>query len=194
VAGEVRWRPWRPEEVARRLAGVTTPWYVAAGWALDLWRGRQTRPHDDIEIGVPATGFPEIRRALAGHEFEAVGDGRWWPADEAALARTHQTWLRDPADGAYVLDVFREPHDATDWVYRRDPSLRLPYADAVRRSPGGVPYLVPELVLLFKAGGTRPKDDTDLAGALPRLEPARRAWLRAAVARHHPDHPWLARL
>jgi hypothetical protein len=26
------WDPWRPTDIARLLAGVTVPWYVAAGW------------------------------------------------------------------------------------------------------------------------------------------------------------------
>jgi hypothetical protein len=34
--------------------------YVAAGWALDLFLGRQTRPHEDLEIGVPADRFDEV--------------------------------------------------------------------------------------------------------------------------------------
>jgi hypothetical protein len=34
------------------------PWCVAAGWALDLFRGMQTREHGDIEIAIPAAGFP----------------------------------------------------------------------------------------------------------------------------------------
>jgi hypothetical protein len=35
------WEPWRPEEAARRLSEVGVPWYVAAGWAIDLFLGRQ---------------------------------------------------------------------------------------------------------------------------------------------------------
>jgi hypothetical protein len=31
---------------------------MAAGWALDLCRGVQTREHGDIEIAVPAAAFP----------------------------------------------------------------------------------------------------------------------------------------
>jgi hypothetical protein len=61
-----RWDPWRPEDVARLLAGVSVPWYVAAGWALDLFRGEQTREHSDLEIAVPAVSFGAVRAALAG--------------------------------------------------------------------------------------------------------------------------------
>jgi hypothetical protein len=30
------------------------PWYVAAGWALELFTGDAAREHDDLEIAVPA--------------------------------------------------------------------------------------------------------------------------------------------
>ena len=37
------------------------------------------------------------------------------------------------------------------------------------RSEGGIPYLRPHAVLLFKAKDPRPKDEFDLAGSLPKL-------------------------
>jgi len=33
------WEPWQPAQLAALMHGVATPWYVAAGWALDLFRG-----------------------------------------------------------------------------------------------------------------------------------------------------------
>jgi hypothetical protein len=57
------WTPWTPEEVSSRLSGSTARWYVVAGWAIDLFRGRQSRPHEDIEIGVPREDFALIRSA-----------------------------------------------------------------------------------------------------------------------------------
>ncbi|MFD9689695.1 hypothetical protein ACFWXO_28500, partial [Kitasatospora sp. NPDC059088] len=40
-----RWADaWRPEQAAERLGGFGASWCVAAGWALDLFLGRQTRP------------------------------------------------------------------------------------------------------------------------------------------------------
>jgi hypothetical protein len=40
----------------------------------------------------------------------------------------------------------------------------------------------------------RPKDDRDLDRTWPLLIPDRRAWLRDAVRRLYPDHPWLDRM
>jgi hypothetical protein len=49
-------------------------------------------------------------------------------------------------------------------------------------------------VLLFKAKHHRSKDLADFTGVPPLLNPARRAWLAAALARVHPGHPWISEL
>jgi hypothetical protein len=193
---DARWAfSWDPAEVARRLAGITAPWCVAAGWALDLFRGEQTREHGDIEIAIPAASFSAVRDCFPGYAFDAVSSGRLWTgASPAVLAATHQTWLRDPATGHYLLDVFREPHDGPTWICRHDETIRLPYREIIRHTPDGVPYLVPELVLLFKAKHARPKDQADFEGTLPHLSPAQHAALAGWLARLYPGHRWLARL
>lgn len=191
-----RWASsWTPDEVARRLAGVRAPWYVAAGWALDLFRGRRTRAHGDIEIAVPAGRFPEVRGRFPGYVFDAAGSGRIWEdAAPDVLAAVHQTWLRDPATGDYLLDVFREPHDGDTWICRRDETIRFPYDEIVHHTGDGIPYLAPELVLLFKAKHVRPKDQADFDATVPYLSPEQRASLARLLDRGHPGHPWAAGL
>ncbi|MDH6697498.1 nucleotidyltransferase domain-containing protein [Streptomyces griseoviridis] len=193
---DARWSScWSPSEVAQRLAGVGTPWYVAAGWALDLFHGRQTRAHGDIEIAIPAAGFPEVRHRFTGHVFDAAGSGRIWEdATPEVLAAVHQTWLRDPATGNYLLDVFREPHDGDTWICRRDERIRLPYGDIIHHTRDGIPYLAPELVLLFKAKRARRKDRSDFDATVPHLSPAQRGTLAELLDRVHPGHQWIAAL
>jgi hypothetical protein len=198
------WQPWSPAEVQARLRAVTAPWYIAAGWALDLFRGGQTREHEDIEIGLPNApeAFGEVRAALAWCEFEAVGGGQFWPVDSPAFTRTHQTWVSEAGppgpDGRperiYRLDVFREPHRDGCWVCRRDDTIVLPYDQVIRRDGTDIPYLAPHLALLFKAKAIQPKDQADFDGVLPLLAPGERSWLAAAVQGSYPGHPWLDRL
>jgi hypothetical protein len=44
--------------------------------------------------------------------------------------------------------VFREPHNGVTWICRHDETIRLPCSEIIHHTPGGIPYLAPELVLL----------------------------------------------
>jgi len=194
--GVEAWRPWTPRELAHRLAGVRAPWCVAGGWALDLWHGRETRPHEDIEIAIPRTAFSTIREALGSCEVFSAGSGSviHLPHGEQPPADRHQIWVLDPTAREWRTDVFLEPGDDQTWVYRRDEQFQLPRREAIGHSAEGIPYLRPELVLLFKAKTTRPKDERDFATALPSLDVHARRSLGEWLERLHPGHAWIARL
>ncbi len=74
------------------------------------------------------------------------------------------------------------------------PTIRRPVATIGEISPEGIPYLAPEIQLLYKAEGLRPKDEADFRQALPALTRERRAWLRDSLMLAHPHHPWLDQL
>lgn len=176
-----KWDAWRPEQVTRLLAGVAAPWYVAAGWAIDLFLGGERRTHGDLEVAIPSGRFHELAEVL--RPFEVV------------FVNEHQTWVREPATGAWRLDVFREPSDGDTWICRRDPSIRLPYSQLIERTADGIPYGRPEVALLFKAKRSdEEKNQADFEAVLPRLDERRRGWLRRALTRVHPGHRWLAEL
>ena len=189
------WDPWRPADIARLLAGVTVPWYVAGGWAIDLFLGRQTREHGDLEIAVPASAFATIRDAFAEYEFDVVGSGLRWPLDSPAFGVMPQTWVRERDSGVYRADVFREPERDAAWVCRRDESISLPYEHLIRRTGDGIPYLVPEVALLFKAKwAAEPKNRADFAATAGLLGAGAAGWLRGALQRVHPGHAWIEAL
>ncbi len=66
--------------------------------------------------------------------------------------------------------------------------------EVVHVTEGGIPYLAPEAILLFKAKYRRDKDEADFSRALPKLDAAQRRWLGACIARAHPGHAWLEAL
>lgn len=186
-----KWDAWRPAAAARRLAGIDVPWAVIAGWSLDLFRGRQTREHEDLELGVPEHGFAAVRDALSELELYAIVDGRAAPVGDATPAESHQTWGREPETGLWRVDLIREPWDGDTWICRRDARIRKPGSEVIAHTPDGIPYQQPEIALLFKAKHTRDKDQSDFEDVLPLLEPEQRHWLAAALELVHPGHPWI---
>ena len=191
------WDAWQPADVARLLNGVHVPWYVAAGWALDLFVGEQRREHEDLEIAVPNSRVDELLPALDGLElFVITGPQEATPLEQARdrLDETHQTWVREPATGLWRFDLFREPSEGDTWICRRDASIRMPYSELIQWS-NGIPYGRPEVILLYKAKhAERERDQGDFAELLPLLEPERRRWLAEALELVHPGHKWLAEL
>ena len=177
---------------------MKAPWYVAAGWAIDLFLGGSHREHEDLEVAVPNSRFDEIVDALGGLEvFIITAPHEATPLAEAhnRLEGTHQSWVREPATGLWRFDVFREPSDGDTWLCRRDESIRLPYDEVIERTDDGIPYGRPEIVLLFKARhADRSRDQSDFDAVLPHLDTESRHWLAEALELVHPGHPWLPEL
>ena len=192
------WDAWDPKTVTERLRGVSAPWRVVGGWALDLWRGEQTRDHGDLEIAVPEGGFDEVRERLSDLEFFVpCGDGRLVALDGAGdrYHDSHQTWGRDRAAGAYRVDVMRDPHDGDTWICRRERRIRRAYDEIIGHTDDGIPYEIPELTLLFKAKHKREKDEADFSASAPLLDTSARRWLRETLSElYGPEQPWVARL
>ena len=199
------WAAWSPDEAYRRLRSSTVDWYVAGGWALDLWLGHQSRDHEDLEVAIDRTHFPSWRAHLAEHPLYDVGSGRLrrLGANEAPDPTNHQVWLRDLSEPVWRLDTFLEDRPDGRWACHWLPSVRHPMSLAVMRTRSGIPYLRPELVLLGKAKHCRPKDEADLRATLPTLDDEAVARLRAGLVDApapagsgtlDDPHPWLALL
>ncbi|GHE56179.1 hypothetical protein GCM10019059_14310 [Camelimonas fluminis] len=186
------WRAWTPDELALRLAGAPAGWYVAGGWALDLWRGFQTRAHDDLEFVAPADGLAAFRAALAPMSFWTAhaGELRRLPFGEPPPSHVWQIWCLDEAAACWRVDLMIDRGTPSRWLYKRNPAISAPRGDMVRTTTAGIPYLAPAAALLFKAKYRRDKDETDFAMAAPHLAPDERAQLRAWLDMEHPGHPW----
>ncbi len=194
-----KWDAWHPAEVTQVFAGIQVPWFVTAGWSIDLFLGGQRRVHEDLEVAVPHDRMSVFVAVLTGFDLflpmGGPGNGLVYPFDAAGEfdEEHHQTWVREPRTGRWCLDIFRDPSDGDTWICRREPRIRRPYHEIIEFTPDGIPYSCPEVTLLFKAKHAHlPKNQGDFAAALPRLEPARRRWLRESIELVHPGHPWIA--
>jgi len=183
-------------ELAALLSALDRPWWIAGGWAIDLFLRRVTRDHDDVDVAILRQDQRAIRSYLAGWEFDAVVDGRRvpWRGGEWLTLPVHEIHGRRSAGTPREVEILLNEAANDDWVFRRDARITRPLADAALRDATGIPFFGPEIVLLYKAKDPKPKDAADFARARPRLGFRRRGWLRGALETCHPGHPWIARL
>jgi hypothetical protein len=185
--------PWDPLDLPAAVElfeAAGFPWWISGGRALELHLGRSWREHDDTDVGILRRDAADLASVLTGWDIQVAAGGQlglWSGEGLRADSNQNNLWCRRRPNEPWSLDVTINEGDDRRWVYRRNPSVRVPWAVAVLRTPDGVPYLAPELQLLFKSKGHRPKDDLDAAEAITELSDRRREWL----ARHLDDtDPW----
>lgn len=185
--------PWAPlplAELVALFAEAPCRWWVSGGLALELHAGRSWREHADTDVGVLRGDLDAVRTVLRGWDVAVASAGRLRPwQGEALSADRHENnlWCRRAADGPFELDVTVGAGDGAAWAYRRDPSLEVPWEQAVRTSRDGIPYLAPHLQLLLKSRAPRSKDHHDADEVLSTLAGAEvvslASWLPS-------DHAW----
>lgn len=193
IPDQDNWDAWNPTELARRLSGVSRPWCVVGGWALDLWHGTKTREHEDIEFTILREDLHVFRYALNDMELYAVSDGelQHLTDDQEPQEAISQIWCFDNQAGCWRADMMIESGTDNYWVYKRDRQIRRLRSEMVALTASSIPYLNPSAVLLFKAKYCRPKDEDDFARAVSGLSPSERIWLKDCLGNLHPGHGWL---
>jgi hypothetical protein len=188
------------------MSAFRAPWALCGGWAIDAWLGRQTRDHGDVDISV----FIQDQRAL----FDHLAGWQLIAHDPHVTGDTSEPWdgrrldlpghihgrldagegLPDRLDGqqGFSLDVQFGDRSGDDWILSSQPRISLPLRKGVQQSPWGLPTVVPEVLLFFKALELRRRDKLDFLTLLPDLTQEQRDWLRSAISLV--GHPWLSPL
>jgi hypothetical protein len=83
--------------------------------------------------------------------------------------------------------------EGDQWIYRREPKIRGAIASIGSETEAGLPYLRPEIQLLYKAKPPiAEKDQCDFALAAPHLSEEARQWLlRALSMQFSQGHEWI---
>ena len=183
--------------VGALLGDLRCEWYVCGGWALDLFLGRVTRDHKDVDIAVARRDQSEVQGYLLGRgwKLEKAFDGRLspWEEGERLTLPLHGVWCRNEAHDPDFFELLLNEIDDELFRFRRDPAVTLPRARMSFESQAGLPVLVPEVVLLYKSNSPE-EYDADFHNAAPALSTEARAWLKGALDKISPGHTWAEKL
>ena len=167
------------------------PWWIAGGWAIDLFLDRETRPHEDLDVGVLRRDVGEVLSSIPDWEaFEAKDGALTRLAHTTPRSEVNSLWCRRLGTQAWKLELMLDESEGDFWVYRRDPRVRRNLQSLVYHSSKGIPYLAPEVQLLYKAKHARPRDELDFKSVVPHLSGEARSWLHQSLVRTLPLHSW----
>ncbi|MFB7140021.1 nucleotidyltransferase domain-containing protein [Gottfriedia sp. NPDC056225] len=173
------------------MKGFNKGWYIAGGWAIDLYLGKETRNHHDIEIAIARKDQLSLKEYLNDWTFNKVLKGELtnWKNEYLELP-IHELHGRNSQTNS-ELEVLLNEIEFNEWKFRRDKSIICKLDSFYSFSNEGIPYLNPEIVLLYKVSNTREKDHEDFKNVINSLNEFQKKWLREAILRNHPNHEWL---
>lgn len=164
-------------------------YWFAGGWAVDLFLGRKTREHKDIEIAI-ARDDQRILYGLSGLDhIDFIEDRttRAWDGSQLDMP-IHE--FRCHFKTGEVLEVLLNEFDGKNWLYRRNFDIKAPKEIFPSRKGTHLPM---EIVMLFKSVNMREIDQRDFACVVGVMDHNQKLWLRDALLRYGAsNHPWLA--
>lgn len=196
----MQWQPLSVREAVDLFRDYDRPYWMAGGWAIDLFLDRQTRAHHDTDVLVLRDDQLVVQEYLADWDL-------WQTTPERAIlpwakgkfltreSLVDEVLGRRTPESPWSLEIMFMDTAGEEWVWKRNPAVRGPLATMGRRTDSGIPYLAPEIQLFFKAQREpRDKDEQDFTRVLPLLATPARAWLTEALTLRYPDgHHWLER-
>lgn len=185
-----------PAKIAALMRGFQPPWFVAGGWAIDLFLGKQTRPHADIEIAVFRKDQLELQNYFKNQNLKKVVNGglQAWKSEEILELPVHEIHCFDGKSDSPFLEVLLNETSGDDWIFRRDERITKSVSEIFSVANSEIKFLRPEIVLLYKSKNPRAKDERDFQAVVSHLEIESKKWLADALKICFKEHRWLESL
>lgn len=190
------WAPLSVSEIVKIFAEIPVTWYIAGGWALDLYCGKQSRKHEDIDVTLlrdeQVTAFQSISKEWQLYKAEKGKLARWEEGE--FLTATKDIWVTKDNSSPWAFQIMLVDVNQDSWIYGREKSICRPRTDVIAKTKEGIPYLKPEIQLLYKGGSSeiREKDHQDFLTVYPLLTPQAREWLKDSLNKQFPEgHVWV---
>ena len=101
-AGLWPWEEITPSDVADVLRGLPVPWWISGGWAIELFLGRRTRRHYDLDVTILRRDQLALRRHLATWDLHFATPKR-------GLAKGEGCFLESPIERNWNRRAPRAP-------------------------------------------------------------------------------------
>jgi hypothetical protein len=191
------WNALSVSEIQDIFNKLPMRWWIAGGWALDLYLDRTTREHGDIDTVILRSEHLILQKYLYGdwELFKAFkGQLIPWRLDEELNSQFDNIWVKKKGETTWAFQVMILDTADEHWIYKRNGKIKRKLTDIGLESSSGVPYLRPEIQLLYKGGSSviRKKDVIDLMNVLPKLSDTNRNWLKDSLTIQYPNgHQWI---
>jgi len=172
------------------------PWFIAGGWAIDLFLGKVTRPHQDIDIAIFRKDQTTLHDFFDNRLLRKVVNGEpvVWRRNEWLTLPVHEIHCFDETAQLPKIEILLNEANETEWLYRRNRKVRRSLIKIELESNAGVKFLCPEIVLLYKSKNPKAKDEQDFQAAVEHLDAEQKGWLKCAIALNYSQHHWLQSL
>jgi hypothetical protein len=185
-----------PLKVLRLMRNFKSDWFVAGGWAIDLYIEKETRHHEDIEIAIFRKDQIALQNYLDGWVLKKAVNGTLsqWKPGECLELPIHEIHCFEHFDEEATFEVLLNETDGNEWLFRRNDKVTKPLSKLFLVSNSGINFLCPEIVLLYKSKNPRPKDEKDFEIVRKHLNNESKEWLKKALSICYLDHHWLQNL
>lgn len=191
------WSPLTLEQTVTLFEGAPFTWFIAGGYAVELFLGHSIRDHSDMDVVIFRDEQLAAQAWMRGWQLYAAdppGTLRPWLKDEILPFGVHNIWGHREGKQHWEMQLMLAECEGERWFARFDEGIGG-LRDDLFTIYGGVPCIRIEVQLLYKCRRPRPKDELDFAACLPLLSSDQRQWLASHIRRLFPDgHPWLKEL
>ena len=142
-------------EQCRRIKSIMESfhckWFIAGGWAIDLHVGKESRIHKDIEIAIFREDQFKLKEYLHDWEFKKAISGEFHPWKNEYLELPIHELHAENKVSKEKIEVLLNETNGDKWRFRRDIRISSPIKEFSNYTSEGIPYVSPEIVLLYKA-------------------------------------------
>lgn len=207
---------------AEELGDLNIKWCFSGGWAIDLFLGNKSRPHKDLDIMIFKNDIKAAVSYLSERDWRIEAptrqgflpvnaenfdtfeyDNLWcmnekYPMDYLKVDEQGSCnfyhYERDIQEQVDYIEILLNTFEEGCFVYAKNPAIRLDIDKAISKFEG-LPYLAPEIVLLYKSKYLSEDNISDFEMVTEKMNAEQREWLKVALSTEYgADHPWVEAL